>query len=72
MSKKPYSDPRWWDNPGFIFSLCDSCKYGPSGRCSKYPGGETPKELLDKSFPGTENFDENYCPYREEMEPKTE
>ena len=65
MEKKPYSDRRWWDNPGFVGSLCNNCKFGPAFECKKYPNG-IPRELLFKSFPGTENFDENYCPYREE------
>ena len=65
MEKKPYSDRRWWDSPGFIASLCGKCKFGPSSQCSKFPSG-VPRELWVKSFPGTENFEENYCPYRED------
>lgn len=77
MKQKPYSHPRWWDNPMPRFSLCDTaCKYRldilksekrgemPFVICEKR--GEIPWEIFDKSFPGTEMFDENYCQYREE------
>lgn len=63
--KKPYSDRRWYDNPGFIPSLCGSCKYWRGfGKCDKYQE-KVPQEFLDKSFPGTDKFEENYCLYRE-------
>lgn len=63
--KKPYSDKRWWDNPMPVFSLCGKCKYWKGfGKCEKL--STVPDEILDKSFPGTERFDENYCQYREE------
>ena len=62
--KKPYSDRRWWDNPMPISSLCGDClHWHVFGKCDKYET-KVPREVLDKSFPGTENFDENYCPYR--------
>lgn len=61
-----YSDRRWYDNPGFIPSLCNDCEnWLGRGKCNKYPL-KIPKEISDKSFPGTENFEENYCGYREE------
>lgn len=63
---KPYSAPRWWDNPMGITSLCCSCKfYMSTGECIKY-GCEVPREVLLKSFPGTSHYEENYCSYREE------
>ena len=66
MKKKSYSDPRWWDNPTPISSLCGKCRYWHGfGKCDKYET-KVPQEILNKSFPGTENYDENYCPYREE------
>ncbi|MCI8748492.1 MAG: hypothetical protein HFH67_11625 [Lachnospiraceae bacterium] len=66
MEKKLYSDPRWWDNPMPKSSLCPECIYWQGFlKCDKYEQ-KVPMEVLDKSFPGTENFDENYCPYRTE------
>lgn len=62
--KKPYSDKRWWDDPKPISSLCGECAlWRGFGKCDKYET-KVPKEIMDKSFPGTEKFDENYCPYR--------
>ena len=64
MEKELYSDRRWWDNPMPKSSMCAECKYGRGFlKCDKYET-KVPREILDKSFPGTENFDENYCPYR--------
>ncbi len=64
MKKRPYSDSRWRDNPMPISSKCRSCEYYRGARkCDKYPEG-IPKEIEDKSFPGIEEYDENYCKYR--------
>lgn len=66
MEKKPYSDRRWWDNPMPIFSLCGKCKHWRGrDKCDKYDS-IIPEKVMDKSFPGTEEYDENYCPYRTE------
>lgn len=66
MEKKLYSDPRWWDNPMPKSNLCPECIYWQEFLgCDKYKP-EIPMEILKKSFPGTEDFDENYCPYRTE------
>lgn len=66
MEKKPYSDPRWWDNPMPKSSACGNCKfYQGFLKCEKY-NPKIPMAILDKSFPGTEEFDENYCPHRTE------
>lgn len=62
---KPYSDRRWHDDPKGIPSLCGTCKHWLGfGKCKKYEG-KAPKEILDKSFPNTQKFDENYCEYRQ-------
>lgn len=62
--KKPYSAKRWHDNPGGIFSDCGQCTYWKGFcKCDKYEK-TIPQELMDKSFPGLENYDPNYCPYR--------
>ena len=53
-----YSDRRWYDNPGFIPSLCNDCEnWLGRGKCKKY----VPK------IP-RERFDENYCAYRKNKE----
>ena len=63
--REPHSDSRWHDNPGFIPSLCGKCKYWRGfGKCDKY-NPEIPKSIMDKSFPGTSGYDDNYCQYRE-------
>lgn len=31
MEKKPYSDPRWWDNPQPIIVQCGLCKHYKRG-----------------------------------------
>lgn len=68
MWEEPYSHPRWWDNPMPVSSLCEKCEYCRRGvTCEKYPL-QIPDELYDKSFPGTDEFDENYCSYRVEKE----
>ena len=68
MEKKPYSDHRWWDNPMPISSLCNSCEnWLGRVKCKKYED-EVPREILNKSFPRTENFKENYCEYRKEKD----
>lgn len=68
MLEKPYSHPRWWDNPMMISSLCEKCRYITSGNtCEKYPQ-QIPDELYDKSFPGTKEYDAAYCQYRVEKE----
>ena len=67
MWEKPYSHPRFWDNPMPVFSQCRDCRYWHGrGKCDKYEPDRVPEEVMDKSFPGTEEYDENYCPYREE------
>lgn len=64
MDKKLYSDRRWWDNPMPISSLCGKCsRWHGFGKCDKYKDS-VPEEVLEKSFPGTEKFDNDYCPYR--------
>lgn len=65
---EPYSDKRWHDNPGFVPSLCNSCSnWLGRGKCKKYMP-KIPNEIMDKSFPGMEEFDEDYCEYRENRE----
>lgn len=66
MYEEPYSHPRWWDNPMPKASACGNCKfYQGFLKCEKYDS-KIPMDILDRSFPGTENFDEAYCPYRTE------
>ncbi len=66
MGSKPYSNSRWWDNPMPVDSLCNNCKYYQGYlNCGKRKS-KIQRDILDKSFPGTEKFDENYCQYREE------
>lgn len=61
---KPYSDKRWWIAPRGITSECGSCIFDFGfGKCEKYPDG-IPKETIDKSFPGTEEYKKKYCKYR--------
>lgn len=68
MEKKPYSDRRWWDNPMPISSLCNICEnWLGRGKCKKYQD-KVPREILEKSFPGTERFEEDYCEYRKEKD----
>lgn len=63
--EKLYSDKRWWVDPGAISSQCGECKHWQGYcKCDCYDP-EVPREILDKSFPGTEEYDENYCPYIE-------
>lgn len=59
--EKPYSDRRWWDAPMAIDSECNVCihDYG-YGKCAKYPSG-VPREIVKQSFPGTDNYNKNYC-----------
>ena len=65
MKKKLFSHPRWWDVPVSRTSLCTTCKYWLGfENCIKR--GKVPLEMIKKSFRGSENFDENYCRYREE------
>lgn len=65
MEEKLFSDRRWWDNPGGILSQCGDCIHWHGfGKCDCYDP-IVPKEILDKSFPGTEMYDEHYCPYME-------
>lgn len=67
MEKKPYSDSRWWDNPMPVDSACGNCRfYQGFLKCEKY-SPKIPMNILDKSFPGTAEFDENYCTYRTEI-----
>ena len=64
--EKPYSDSRWWDNPKPIFSQCGKCRcWHGFGKCDKYTAG-IPEDIMRKSFPGTQNYDKDYCPYRED------
>lgn len=61
---KPYSDRRWWDAPKGIDSNCNTCKlYLDFAKCEKYPDG-IPGEIIDKSFPGMDDYKEKYCKYR--------
>lgn len=61
---KPYSDKRWWIAPRGITSECGNCIFDFGyGKCEKYPDG-IPKEMIDKSFPGTEEYKKKYCKYR--------
>lgn len=61
---EPYSDKRWWIAPHGISSDCGKCKYHLGfGKCEKYPDG-IQKDLLKKSFPGTEEYKKKYCKYR--------
>lgn len=58
---KPYSDRRWWDAPKAIRSECGDCvNYYGYLKCKKYPDG-APKEVINQSFPGTEEYNKNYC-----------
>lgn len=62
---KPYTDEKWYDNPGFVPSLCNECpNWLGRGKCKKYIS-KIPDEILNKSFPGSEKYDEKYCSYRE-------
>ena len=62
---KSYEDKRWHDNPGLVPSLCNQCKnWNGRGKCKKY-APKIPDKIMDKSYLGTEQFDENYCLYRE-------
>lgn len=64
MGEGLYSDRRWHDNPMPRSSLCGECKYWRGFlKCDKYEQG-IPGEIRRKSYSGTEDFDENYCPYR--------
>lgn len=64
MGEKLYSDPRWWDNPAPKSSACRNCKfYQGSLKCEKY-AQKIPIDVLNKSFLGTKQFDENYCSHR--------
>ena len=50
--EKPYSDKRWWDNPGFkkIESQCYKCKhYNWDGTCKAFPKG-MPKDIIRNDF----------------------
>lgn len=47
MSKKPYSDPRWYDDPGGISSQCNTCAhYHGFGKCDAFPE-RIPRKILD-------------------------
>lgn len=64
MEKKPYSDPRWWDNPMPSFSDCGACIYHRGRRkCDKYPEG-IPDKIMGRSFPRTDTYKKKYCKYR--------
>lgn len=68
MDKGSYSDRRWSDNPMPVFSLCGKCKYWKGfGKCSMHEP-IIPEVIFEKSFPGTEKYDEDYCPYRDMKE----
>lgn len=50
MEKKPYSDPRWWDNPKPKGTQCNSCKHFYGFRkCKAFPDG-IPRELSTSKF----------------------
>lgn len=64
MGQKPYSDRRWYEAPGWIESECCTCQFDQGfAKCDKYPEG-IPREILDSSFPGTEEYKKKYCKYR--------
>lgn len=68
MEKKPYSDRRWWEASAGIDSQCGDCIHWHGfGVCDCY-SPLVPEELMAQSFPGTENYKEDYCPYREMKE----
>ena len=68
MEEKSYSDRRWWDNPMPVSSLCDKCIHWKGfGKCEKFKD-KVPREILEKSFPGTRNFDEGYCKNRKQKD----
>ncbi len=46
MGKKPYSDPRWWDNPCPITSQCGTCKHFKLGTTSCKAFDKIPKDIL--------------------------
>ncbi len=58
---KPYSDPRWWDNPKPRTLRCSYCKHNdlesPDAVCAAFPDG-IPREILkedvlhDGPYPG--------------------
>ncbi len=58
-SYKPYSHPRFWDDPQPDMAACGRCvHYLSFGRCKAFPN-EIPRELLlsvevlhDKPYPG--------------------
>ncbi len=65
MERKSYSDRRWYDAPMAITSQCCECIHWRGfGECEFY-APRIPMELTKKSFPGTRNYDEYYCQYRE-------
>lgn len=50
MEKKPYSDPRWWDNPMGVPSQCNDCRhYNGDATCLAFPEG-IPKEIASNKF----------------------
>ena len=48
--KKPFSDPRWWDNPQPVWPKCNRCKhYLDYGKCEAFPNG-IPNEIIIGEF----------------------
>jgi hypothetical protein len=39
MSKKPYSDPRWYDDPKPVSPPCNSCAHYHVRKCDAFPEG---------------------------------
>ena len=46
MEKKPYSDPRWWDNPHPIMTQCGICKHFKRGTTGCKAFARIPKDVL--------------------------
>lgn len=46
MEKRPYSDRRWRDNPGFITAKCGKCKHFNLGTLSCKGFERIPDEIL--------------------------
>lgn len=48
--KKPYSDPRWWDNPMGVPSQCNDCVHNHRDlTCEAFPE-RIPREILSNKF----------------------
>jgi hypothetical protein len=61
---KGYQDKRWTGDPGMVTSRCGDCAFWEGfGKCIKF--GTIPGELIEKSFPGTEKYQKDYCQFRQ-------